>query len=345
KYVVLVHGDLGSLEKIDTILRSRRIEESVGERMHYLLPLPGLFHVKMACVDAINRVHSSSPDMRQNPYGLYKQLVLLFPNDIAKLNKKVPPFRMMNDGISYVLQTAILDAWSESVGDLDKYKESGPTWDEIESQAALVQSSCFETKGIHTFQQEKDQQRENQVLFNRDAMYYQILAHAINHGMMDIILDVLSCWVPIFFACGKHKYASYISEFTFRLKQYPRPLRTAILKCWLCNPMGTRDGFRPVDWLVELMNLYTKVVYSGSGSGRTIRYIISQSSIIKAYRACLEETENDYRIPDKTLRHAHPDIQSRLNTIRKRLREFRPHQYKKGRKAACLVTDHYQKGL
>src|SRR6266436_7753144 len=28
KYVVLVHGDLGALEKIDTILRSRRIEES-----------------------------------------------------------------------------------------------------------------------------------------------------------------------------------------------------------------------------------------------------------------------------------------------------------------------------
>jgi len=27
---------------------------------------------------------------------------------------------------------------------------------------------------------------------------------------------------------------------------------------WLVNPTGTRDGFRSVDWVVELMNLYTK---------------------------------------------------------------------------------------
>ena len=116
--------------------------------MHYFLPLPGLFHIKMACIDAINQVHASSTDMWQNPHGLYKLLVLLFPNDITKLNKKVPPFCMMHDGVNYVLRTSILDAWSENVGDLASYKESGPTWDDIKHHAELVQSSCFETKGV-----------------------------------------------------------------------------------------------------------------------------------------------------------------------------------------------------
>ena len=99
--------------------------------MCYFLPLPGLFHIKMACVDVINQIHASSSNMWQNPHGLYKLLVLLFPNDVAKLNKKVPPFQMMNDGIGYVLQMTILDAWSENVSDLEKYKESGPTWVKI----------------------------------------------------------------------------------------------------------------------------------------------------------------------------------------------------------------------
>ena len=81
----------------------------------------------------------------------------------------------------------------------------------------------------------------------------------MNNGMMDIVLDALSFWIPIFHACGKYKYALYLANFLFRLKHYPAPLRQAVLKCWLCNPSGKPKGFRPIDWLVELMNLYTKV--------------------------------------------------------------------------------------
>lgn len=38
--------------------------------------------------------------------------------------------------------------------------------------------------------------------------------------------------------------------------------RRAIRLNWLCNPTGKRDGFRAVDWLVELMNLHIKVSVS-----------------------------------------------------------------------------------
>src|SRR5260370_24988123 len=44
KHMILVHGDLGSLEKIETILHSQCIEEDIMEYMHYLLLMPGLFH-------------------------------------------------------------------------------------------------------------------------------------------------------------------------------------------------------------------------------------------------------------------------------------------------------------
>src|SRR5258708_13875991 len=104
-----------------------------------------------------------------------------------------------------------------------------------------------------------DQHQNNQILFNREAMYHCILVHAMNNGMMDIVLDALSFWIPIFHACGKYKYASYLANFLFCLKHYPAPLRQAMLKCWLCNLSGKPKGFRPIDWLVELMNLYMKV--------------------------------------------------------------------------------------
>src|SRR5260370_42686014 len=99
----------------------------------------------------------------------------------------------------------------------------------------------------------------NQVLFNFNAMYYHILVHAMNYGMVNVIVDILSFWVPVFQACGKHKYARHLSRFSFQLKHFPMELREAVMRCWLCCPSGKEGGFWVIDWLVELMNLYMKV--------------------------------------------------------------------------------------
>jgi len=132
KYVTLLHGDLGTMEKIEGILHSQRIEESVLEHMHYLLPIPGLFHIRMVCIDAINRIHATRNDLQSDPNGLYKHLCLLFPNDLSKLNKAVPPFWMMNNGLKYITWCTILDAWVESVGgNLQEFISSKPTLEEI----------------------------------------------------------------------------------------------------------------------------------------------------------------------------------------------------------------------
>ena len=73
--------------------------------------------------------------------------------------------------------------------------------------------------------------------------------------------DLLWHWVPMFLACGKHKYAMHLSKFLQDLySAYPHQLVHAIEMNWLCNPAGKSDGFQGVDWLVELNNLYTKVI-------------------------------------------------------------------------------------
>ena len=88
-----------------------------------------------------------------------------------------------------------------------------------------------------------------------------------------------------------------------------------------------------------------QVVYLGTGSVKTIEYIISQSSIIQAYRTCIEDIEEDYHVPDKTLHHASPDIESRLVAMMDDLRKLRPHKYEKGHTSPAMIEDHFQKGL
>lgn len=46
---------------------------------------------------------------------------------------------------------------------------------------------------------------------------------------------------------------------------YPPQLQEAILWNWLCNPKGTPNGFRGMDWLQELNNLYTKACSNLTG--------------------------------------------------------------------------------
>ena len=140
------------------------------EHMHYLLPIPGLFHVRMACMDAINRIHASDSNLCMDLNGLYKWLTCLYPNDSSKLQKKVPPFQMMNDGIGYITHMVILDAWAENIGgDLEKYADSKPSWDDVEWQAKDIAIDYFETKGNSNDQHRSeghDERRLNQVIFN-----------------------------------------------------------------------------------------------------------------------------------------------------------------------------------
>ena len=85
-------------------------------------------------------------------------------------------------------------------------------------------------------------------------------------------------------------------------------------------------------------------MYGSSGSGRTINYVISQSSIINAYCQCIEDVEDDFHIPEKMLHHATPDIQSRVDGLKRTFRELRPHKYERGQSVPHLVADHFQKG-
>ncbi len=72
---------------------------------------------------------------------------LLFPNGLSKLNKAVPPFQMMNDGLKYITQCTILDAWVESVGsNLQEFISSKPTLEEINQHAEEITRLHFETK-------------------------------------------------------------------------------------------------------------------------------------------------------------------------------------------------------
>ena len=55
-YIIFFHGDLGTGDRILSIQLRRSIEKTPWNRFQFVVFVPGLFHVKMACVDALWRL-------------------------------------------------------------------------------------------------------------------------------------------------------------------------------------------------------------------------------------------------------------------------------------------------
>ena len=148
--------------------------------------------------------------------------------------------------------------------DLCNFGQREPSWEEIEGLAQTILDKYVARDDFTILQEmphsECDMKRENQMLFNQDGLMYTLLALASNMGTVGLMKDLLWLWIPVFLACRKHKYTTHLSKFLCDLHDtYPERLSRVIQLHWLCNPKGTPDGFRGIDWWVELNNLYTKV--------------------------------------------------------------------------------------
>ncbi|KAG1854536.1 hypothetical protein F4604DRAFT_1883342 [Suillus subluteus] len=167
--------------------------------------------------------------------------------------------------------------------------------------------ACMDTLD-HAHEKPKEQQEkrfENQVLHNRDELLYIDLCQAMNAG------DI---------GHGKHKYATQILRFLTNLQyNYPGELRHIIRMNLLCNPMGKSLSFRPVDWLVERNNLYTK------------------SPLIEVYRNCHVTIENAFHLIHRTIRHAQPDMMKTIQRLASHIKEKHSHTFKPGRSALCSI--------
>ncbi|KAG2123033.1 hypothetical protein BD769DRAFT_1360080 [Suillus cothurnatus] len=70
EHVIVIHGDLLTKERLDIACESRCIEDTPKNRLQFIIFLPGLFHYKMACADALWRTHIQPKDGRDDEDGV-----------------------------------------------------------------------------------------------------------------------------------------------------------------------------------------------------------------------------------------------------------------------------------
>lgn len=94
-HVVLVYGDLGTGEKISSAILRRSDEDTPWARLQHVIFVMGLFHLKMACVDALWKVFIQPRSAREDDTCLMKDVSILRPTETGTVTSK-PGFRRCN---------------------------------------------------------------------------------------------------------------------------------------------------------------------------------------------------------------------------------------------------------
>ncbi|KAK0214726.1 hypothetical protein EDD85DRAFT_782712, partial [Armillaria nabsnona] len=84
---------------------------------------------------------------------------------------------------------------------------------------------------------------------------------------------------------------------------------------WLCNPKGTPDGFRAMDWLQELNNLYTEVVFAGQGLNQTKELVFKCSMLLEVYHSMQQTIKDNFYLTRCTVRHSKPKMTKMLQCL------------------------------
>ncbi|KAI0725760.1 hypothetical protein C8Q72DRAFT_756050, partial [Fomitopsis betulina] len=191
----------------------------------------------------------------------------------------------------------------------------------------------------------RDQQFENMMLMHQYFLLYEEFCWRTNAGDIGGLEAVLVSWIPLFKATGKHKYASHMTMFLMNVYfVYPPRLRHAIQYNTLVNPTGKNHAFRGVDWVVELMNLFTKHTYGGDGSNYTKDHIITESPNVLVYRSCAHNAERNFYLSGLMTAHGKKDMTMTYNALLKDMEETAPHEHQNGRKTTHRIENMLGKG-
>ncbi|KAH9028298.1 hypothetical protein EDB85DRAFT_1867916 [Lactarius pseudohatsudake] len=248
----------------------------------------------------------------------------------------------MHDVVHHELRATILECWRIEVSALDPenwtsleaFAASKPDWDVVvKISEEIVRKYVATMEGLVESrtkpETERDQQFENQTLRNRDYLLYVDLCVAMNAGDIGRVEASFLPWIYIFCATGKHKYASQLARFMKNLHEvYPPALSRLVRMNLLCNPTGKRNAFRPVDWLVERNNLYTK-----------------QSPLIEVFRSCHVMVESAFQLTHRTLKHTPPDMTATIERLRAYMQSSDTCEFRQGRVVEREIADNLVKGF
>ncbi|KAG6808473.1 hypothetical protein H0H92_004012 [Tricholoma furcatifolium] len=307
-HVVLVCGDLLTGERIRSLVQSRSEEKTPWRRFQYVIYVMGLFHLKMACADAIWRIFIHPRKARLDENSLINHVGQIRPKETAKIESN-PGFRRMHEVIQHVGIVSRLRDWANKAGcaTLEEFAESDPSWEKIEAMSnELALEKVARADTVSDLRENppsiRDEQMENLLLRQQYFLLYEEMSHALNAGDIGRVETLFLPWIFIFTGCGKHKYAAEMKRYLENVHfHYP-------------------EGLNPAR-------------------------IIDESSLIEVYKNTRLQLETMFCLEHKTTRHSPPKMKITFSKLDAYIKKHNGDQTIAGRKSQFRIPDAMSEGL
>jgi hypothetical protein len=232
--VILVFGDLLTGERIRSLMESRSEERTPWRRLQFVVYVMGLFHLKMACADAVWRIFIHLKEAREDENSLSKHVSQIRPKETGKIDTN-PGFRRMHEVIQHVGIVSRLDCWSvearkQGFETLEDFAMSNPSWDELQKMSFQLAVDYVAGPDMSSLragtEKSRDQVHENMLLRQQYFLLYEQMSYALNAGDIGRVETLFMPWMYIFQGCGKHKYAAEMKRYLENVHFiYPKGLR------------------------------------------------------------------------------------------------------------------------
>lgn len=272
EFVVPIHGDLGTGDRIWSLQERRAIEETPYERFQHVVFVPGAFHQLMAAEDSIFRLLLLPKSIQLDESSFKHFAGRLRPGDTLKMNsKKNPGHRFMHDLIKDVGAVLRLDSWRVAAKkensrwiSLEEWAKSTPDWETVVRVSKTLVNDQVAGGAVDMFAAQnlphkvRDGQYENTQLTHKYLLLYEHLDFAMKQGDIGRFEVMLVRWIHLWKGTGKHKYATtmerWLCDVHFR---YPAGLKCVVLPLLLSavdiSPHDLDTQSATTFWLIQLV--------------------------------------------------------------------------------------------
>ncbi|KAI6097931.1 hypothetical protein EDD16DRAFT_1499008, partial [Pisolithus croceorrhizus] len=232
--VVLMHRDLGTGEWLQAAQLCHSIKSTSWNHLQHIIFIPGLFHLKMACADALWHCFIYPLTVHEDETSLMCDVAQLCPRETGIFVTK-PGFCQMHQLVGYVgiYCWRVHACKQKGFSSLGAFVHSKPTLDDLKAMAKEITCMYVVTSQFHCMHRrqetECDLQFENALLLNKYFLLYEELSYVMNSGDIGHVEASIVSWILILKVIGKHKYVTQMTNFLYNIHfVYPPGLKHTI---------------------------------------------------------------------------------------------------------------------
>ncbi|KAG8692809.1 hypothetical protein FRC09_010940 [Ceratobasidium sp. 395] len=220
------------------------------------------------------------------------------------MRRKRPDYHNVVEFLMHEFEARVRGFWmwvtgTHSVEELVAWiNHSDRTAQEILELGNRLQAHRISSQAVSEYRQSLDQDGDEVFLgtlvTTRDLMLHWDLHHAVKHGHVGHMEDMLPELLFYFTGAGNKNYARQMYEILQLLHHKTTPAIREVIRshCWLVNMSGRHDSFYPVDMRQEHNNAGIRRHGPPPQGGSTWEEIGTASSIIPTFMSVVEQVED-----------------------------------------------------